>query len=196
MIRYRSESDLEGKRLNRYLTIDLAFSDKETSDDIGFCDNRVDPTNTWNLRAWKRKLNPKDFIDYLFILHAENNYAQIGILDKHSQYTIVIRPFIEDECRKRNKFLPIIAIATQDKSKELRIRALLPRYLNGAVFHLEGACVDLEEQLLRFPKGVHDDVADATAGQVEFAQPPNADEIDYLYRRRKAASGSKINNAL
>lgn len=194
---YRSEQDLADKRLNRYLTIDLAFSDKETADDIGFCDNRVDSRNIWNIRAWKRKLNPKDFIDYLFVLHQEHNFLQIGILDKHSQYTIVIKPFIEEECRKRNKFLPIIALATQDRSKELRIRALLPRYLNHAIFHLEGAAIDLEEQLLRFPKGVHDDVADATAGQVDMAQPPNTDELDFFYRRSQAAinKGTK-NNAL
>lgn len=193
---YRNESDLKDKRLNRYLTIDLAFSDKETADDIGFCDNRVDGRNIWNLRAWKRKLSPKDFIDYLFVLHAENNYKQIGILDKHSQYTIVIKPFIDDECRRRNKFLPIVTIKTMDQSKELRIRALLPRYLNKAVYHLEGACVDLEEQMLRFPKGVHDDVVDATAAQVTFAQPPNADELDYLYRKTKAANSKYKNNAL
>lgn len=196
MLHYRSEDDLKDKRLNRYLTVDLAFSDKETADDIGFCDNRVDPRNMWNLRAWKRKMNPKDFIDYLFILHAENNYLQIGILDKNSQYEIVIKHFIEEECRKRNKFLPIIGIKTQDRSKELRIRALLPRYLNGAIYHLEGACVDLEEQMLRFPKGVHDDVVDACSAQLEIAQPPNADEIDYLYRRRVAAGSHRTNNAL
>ncbi len=195
MFKYRSEDDLKDKRLNRYLTIDLAFSDKETSDDIGFCDNRVDPRNIWNIRAWKRKLNPKDFIDYLFILHRENNYLGIGILDKHSQYTIVIKPFIEEECRKRNIFLPVTTIKTQDVSKELRIRALLPRYLNAAVYHLEGACVDVEEQLLRFPKGTHDDVADAEAGQVGFAQPPNADELDMLYRKTKARETTK-NNAI
>jgi hypothetical protein len=190
----RSEDDLKDKRLNRYLTIDLAFSDKETADDLGFCDNRVDPKNCWNLRAWKRKMSPKDFIDYLFTLHAENNYTQIGILDKHSQYTIVIAPFIEEECRKRNKFLPILPIKTQDTSKELRIRALLPRYLNHSVYHLDGACVDLEEQLLRFPKGVHDDVADATAGMVGFAEAPNSDELDFFYRRSNAAINRQPNN--
>lgn len=195
MFKYRSEQDLQDKRLNRYLTIDLAFSDKETADNIGFCDNRVDPVNRWNLRAWGRKLSPKDFIDYLFILHKENNYTTIGILDKHSQYTIVIKPFIDEECRKRNIFLPITTLKTQQTAKELRIRALLPRYLNDAVRHLEGACVDLEEELLRFPKGVHDDVADATAAQVDFAQPPNADEIDMLYRRSKARE-TNVNNAL
>ena len=192
---YKSEADLAEKRFNRYLTIDLAFSDKETADNLGFCDNRVDVSNRWNLRAWKRKLTPKDFIDYLFVLHRENNYLSIGILDKHSQYTIVIRPFIEDECRKRNIFLPITTIATKEMSKELRIRALLPRYLNHAVHHLDGACVDLEEELLRFPKGVHDDVADATAGQVEIAQPPNAEEIQRLFRRSQNRSKSK-NNAV
>lgn len=192
---YKSENDLQDKRLNRYLTVDLAFSDKETADNIGFCDNRVDGNNRWNLRAWGRKLSPKDFIDYLFVLHRENNYLQIGILDKHSQYTIVIKPFIEDECRKRNIFLPVTTLKTQETSKELRIRALLPRYLNHAVHHLEGACVDLETELLRFPKGTHDDVADATAAMVGFAQPPNHDEIEMLYRR-SSAKGRVKNNAL
>lgn len=194
--KYRSEDDLKEKRLNRYLTIDLAFSDKETADNIGFCDNRVDSRNIWNLRAWGRKLSPKDFIDYLFVLHAENNYLAMGILDKHSQYTIVIKPFIDEECRKRNKFLPITTIKTMQTQKELRIRALLPRYLNAAVYHLEGACVDLETELLRFPKGIHDDVADATAAMVDFAQPPNADELDMLYRRRVANANKTKNNAL
>jgi hypothetical protein len=194
---YKSEADLQEKRLNRYLTIDLAFSDKETADDIGFCDNRVDSRNIWNLRAWKRKLNPKDFIDYLFVLQQEHNFLQIGILDKHSQYTIVIQPFIEEECRKRNKFLPITALKTADQSKELRIRALLPRYLNHAIVHLEGACVDLEEQLSRFPKAVHDDVADAAAGQVGFAQAPNSDELDMFYRRSQSVINRQgKNNAL
>lgn len=201
MIHYRAESDIKDKRLNRYLTIDLAFSDKETADNIGFCDNRVDPRNIWNLRAWARKLSPKDFIDYLFVLQKDAldegvPYTGIGILDKHSQYTIVIKPFIEDECRKRNKFLPITTLKTMQTQKELRIRALLPRYLNSAVYHMEGACVDLEEELLRFPKGVHDDVADATAAQVEFAQPPNADEIDMLFRRTNSNRLKIKNNAL
>jgi hypothetical protein len=192
--KYRTEDDLNEKRLNRYLTVDLAFSDKETADNIGFCDNRVDGTNRWNLEAWGRKLSPKDFIDYLFVLHRERNYLSIGILDKHSQYTIVIKPFIEDECRKRNIFLPITTLKTQQTSKELRIRALIPRYLNQAVYHLQGSCVDLETELLRFPKGVHDDVADATAAMVGFAQPPNHAELDYLYRK---TSGKKVkNNAL
>lgn len=196
MMYYRTEDDLKDKRTNRYLTIDLAFSDKETADNIGFCDNRVDPRNIWNFRAWGRKLSPKDFIDYLFVLHKENNYQQIGILDKHSQYTIVIKPFIEEECRKRNRFLPITTLQTNTTSKELRIRALLPRYLNQAIFHLEGACVDLEEELLRFPKGVHDDVADAAAAMVGFAEPPNSDELQMLYRKTRASKHLTVNNAL
>lgn len=193
---YKSEDDLKDKRLNRYLTVDLAFSDKETADNLGFCDNRVDGNNRWNLKAWGRKLSPKDFIDYLFVLHRENNYLSIGILDKHSQYTIVIKPFIEDECRKRNIFLPITTLKTQETSKELRIRALLPRYLNHAINHLEGACVDLEVELLRFPKGIHDDVADAAAAMVGLAQPPNHDEIDMLYRRSTAFRSKTKNKAL
>lgn len=195
MIVYRSEEDISQKRLNRYLTVDLAFSDKETADSLGFCDNRVDPQNCWNLRAWKRQMSPKDFMDYLFILHRENNYEMIGILDKHSQYSIMFKTLFEEEQKKRNRFLPITQLKTQDTSKNVRIRALLPRYLNAAVYHIQGACVDLEEEMLRFPKGIHDDVLDATAAQVDFAQPPNADEIDLLARQSRSKRSGGGNNA-
>jgi hypothetical protein len=33
-------------------------------------------------------------------------------------------------------------------------------------------CVDLEEELLSFPKSINDDASDSAASQSEIAQPP------------------------
>jgi hypothetical protein len=193
MFHYRTEDDLKDKRLNRYLTIDLAFSQKDSADYIGFVDNRVDPRNCWNLIAWRQKLDPKEFIDALFTLHANNNYAQIGIEDM--QYTLVIKPFIDEEMRKRNKFLPIVLLKHGGVQKETRIRGLLPRYGNGAIYHLLGRCDDLETELIRFPHATNDDVSDSCQYQLQLAQPPNADEIDMMWRKSQSQNKVK-NNAL
>ena len=74
-----------------------------------------------------------------------------------------------EEQRKRNTFLPITELKHNQQSKELRIRALIPRYQAGAIFHVKNECKDLEHEALRFPKGVHDDVLDATAYQTQIA---------------------------
>lgn len=193
MFQYRTEEDIKDKRLNRFLTIDLAFSKKDSSDYIGFVDNRVDPKNCWNIVAWRQKVDPKDFIDMLFTLHANNNYSQIGIEDM--QYATVIKPFIDDEMRKRNKFLPIVLLKHGGIQKETRIRGLIPRYGNGAIFHMLGQCDDLESELIRFPHATNDDISDAMQYQLALAQPPNSDEIDMLYRARISQT-TKKNNAL
>jgi phage terminase large subunit-like protein len=55
------------------------------------------------------------------------------------------------------------------QAKETRIRGLIPRYESKSIFHIEGECGDLEEELLTFPKGIHDDVIDSLAYQLQIA---------------------------
>ena len=58
------------------------------------------------------------------------------------------------------------------RSKEDRIRTgLLYRYETRSIFHLEGECKDLENELIRFPDAPHDDMSDATAYQSDIARP-------------------------
>jgi predicted phage terminase large subunit-like protein len=48
------------------------------------------------------------------------------------------------------------------KKKELRIQALVPYYRQGYILHNDNGCCEyLEDQLLRFPRGAHDDIIDA-----------------------------------
>lgn len=164
----RDAEELRRLNTSNFLTIDTAISEKASADYTGICDNSVDKENFWNLRAWKVKLNPKDLIDLIFTLHEERQYQKIGI--EKTIYLMAIEPFLKDEMRKRNKFLPIVELQHNQISKEIRIRGLIPRYQSGSIFHITNECKDLEEELLRFPKGVHDDVADATAYQLQIAE--------------------------
>lgn len=150
-----------------YLTIDTAISQKDSADYTGICENFVDRENFWNIRAWRQRLNPTDLIDLIFTRHQEFKYEAIGI--EKTIYLDALKPFLDAEMRKRNKFLPIVELHHNQTAKEIRIRGLIPRYESRSIFHLKGECKDLEDELLRFPKATHDDISDAVAYQLQIA---------------------------
>ena len=108
-------------------------------------------------------------IDLIFQFHDEG-FEKIGI--EQTAYSEAIEPFFLDECRIRNKYPYVVQIKHGGVMKETRIRGLIPRYEAGTIYHIEGECEDLEDELLRFPKAIHDDVSDAMAYQLKIAEPP------------------------
>jgi hypothetical protein len=174
-IRERTQEEVNRLNTRNFLTIDTAISQRASADYTGLCDNAVDNQNFWNLRAWKMKITPGQLIDYLFTLYASRKYEKIGI--EKTIYLTAIKPFIDEECRKRGIFLPIVELEHNQTQKETRIRGLIPRYETGSIYHIKGECRDLEEQLLTFPKCINDDVADATAYQLQLAQAPNSNNV-------------------
>ncbi len=164
--RYRTPEQLEPLNVRRFLTIDTAISEKESADSTGIIDNCVDSENFWNIRAYKYRINPKELIDLLFNWHKERNFEAIGI--EKTIYLQAIKPFLDEEMRKRNTFLPIVELQHNQTAKETRIRGLIPRYESRSVFHIKGECEDLEKEMYVFPKGMHDDVLDALAYQLQI----------------------------
>jgi phage terminase large subunit-like protein len=154
----------------RFLTVDTALSKKVSSDNTGFCDNRVNSENFWHLKAWRVKLGPEELVDTLFTLHALNRYEKIGI--EKTAYTDGLKPYLDEEQRKRGVFLPIVELKHNQTSKEVRIRALIPRYASGSIFHIRNECGHLETEQASFPVGAHDDVLDATAYQDQLEIKP------------------------
>lgn len=171
LFKYRTAEEVDRLSTRNFLTVDTAVSEKTSADFSGFCDNRVDRENNWNLRAWRMKIPPNELIETLFTLHKKNHYDSIGI--EKTIYLQVLKPFLDREMRERNTFLPIVELDHRQTMKEARIRALQPRYESGSIYHVEGECRDLEDELLRFPNAVHDDVSDATQYQDQIAQPPH-----------------------
>jgi len=171
--KYRDASEVDALSTRNFLTIDTAVS--EIGDYTGFCDNRVDTQNMWNIRAWRERIKPNDLLDKLFYLHHTNRYEKIGI--EKTIYKQAIQPFLDDEMRKRNQFLPIVELSHGGKAKEERIKWLVPRYSSGSIYHVRGLTSDLEEELLQFPKAKYDDVclAGETIVATEFGDKKISD---------------------
>jgi len=162
--------EVRKQNTRNFLTIDTAISKRDASDNTGVCKNYVNKENRWNLKAFRLRVNPKQLIDLLFQWQEQDNYEQIGI--EETIYLDAIKPFLEDEQRKRNKFLPIVSLKHKQIAKEIRIRGLIPRYESHSINHIKGECADLEDEALTFPIGLHDDVLDATAYQNQIAEAP------------------------
>lgn len=174
--KYRTRKELEALDTRNYLTIDTAISKANEADNTGITRNYVDRENKWNLSTLTLKISPKELIDLIFKLYQDDNYEKIGI--EKTIYSMAIKPFLDDEMRKRNKFLPIIELEHNQVHKETRIRGLIPRYESGSIFHLEGECKELEDEMLMFPKGVHDDTLDSLAYQLQIAEAPAGYDLE------------------
>lgn len=172
-----TERELSMLNCRRFLTIDTAMSKKTQADYTGFCDNAVSKENFWHFRTWRAKLGPEELVDAIFTLHQNNRYERIGI--EKTAYLDGLKPFLDSEQRKRNRFLPIVELEHKQTSKEIRIRGLIPRYASGSIFHVDGQCGALEEEQQQFPVGVHDDVLDAAAYQLQIVDDTFAPENDY-----------------
>lgn len=74
--------------------------------------------------------------------------------------------------RVRGKYPYVVQLSHGGVNKEVRIEGLVPKYETGQVYHIEGECEDLEDELLKFPRSPHDDVADALSYGLKLCEKP------------------------
>lgn len=166
--RYRTLEEVMRLNTRGFVTIDPAPGKNEKSDFIGVCINFVDSENFWNLIAYRIKFDAAQLIKLIFKIDTDYKIEAFGI--EKGMYKDVLKPFLDKEMLERNRFLTIKELDHEQKNKHLRIKGLQPRYEAKSIFHIEGMCGDLEEELLRFPKAIHDDVSDAVAYQNKIAE--------------------------
>lgn len=171
LFNYISLEDVKSKITNCYVTIDSALSKRKNSDSTGVVINWVDDQNVWYIKAYAVKVDPTQLIELIFQLNDVYKPQAIGL--EETTMTQAIDPFLSVEMARRNKYPNMVPLKHGGVNKETRIRGLLPRYDRGHIYHINGLCNDLENQLTRFPSSKHDDVMDALAYQVFLAEAPN-----------------------
>lgn len=164
----RSWAEVEALNTRKFATIDPGGKRPE-NDNTGIVRNYVDQQNKWNIKAMGVHFDSKELLEYIFRLHDEG-FEKIGI--EETVYLKAVEPFYKDACISRNKFPNIVPIKQPSVQKEVRIRGLIPRYSSGGIFHIDNECGDLEKELVVFPKGARDDIADALAMQNEIVEAP------------------------
>jgi predicted phage terminase large subunit-like protein len=189
----RTMDEISKMTVRRFATIDPNLKKSDQSDYCGVVRNYVNSDGQWNLKATRYRVNSKEVIDLVFLLHDEG-FEKIGI--EEGAFSYVVEPFLQEEMRKRGKFPNVVPLKHNQTMKETRIRGLIPWFAGHMVYLIEGECDDLESELLAFPKGTHDDVADACAYQIQLAEPPASERAMLLMEEREAQHAANVANRL
>lgn len=149
------------------LSIDPAFTLKETNDYVGLAVTKVAPDkHVYVLEAEQRRLSPNDLIKEVFRMIPIYNIGKVLLETNAAQ--IIFMDLFKQEMIKRNQYFSIEEVHSSTKeTKAMRIRGLIPYYANGMILHKPGL-LDLEDQLLQFPRNTHDDIIDALSHQIPY----------------------------
>lgn len=162
------EIDIMPKNLEYYVTVDLAISEKQSADDSVVCVvGKEQHKPEWYVVEFiGGRMNPLEVIDALFKVYEKYRPSKVGI--ESVAYQKALFYFLEEEQRKRQAYFNMVELKSLQK-KEQRIRGLQPLFKAGVLYH-RANMVKFEEQLLSFPRGIHDDYIDALAMQLELVQ--------------------------
>lgn len=160
----RVTEDDRKKRLNYYITVDLAISDKERADYSVFLVAGVDENKHIHVvNVDRERLDGREIVDR--ILRLEQLYKPIAIGIEEMQVSKAIGPFLYEEMIKRDIYPSIIPMKHMGQDKLTRARAIQARMRAGSVkFDKEQDWYGpFEDEMMRFPRDKHDDQVDAFA---------------------------------
>lgn len=137
-----------------------------------------------------RKMYPDELYDEFFAMQARLNAYNTGV-EITGLEEFIKQPLENERIRRGAKFPTPIWLkarggpADGSKGKLERIKALVPFYRQGFIFHNTSCCAGLEAQLLMFPRSKLLDIADAFAYIIEmmglgerYFNPPDDDPND------------------
>lgn len=170
-----------------FTTVDPAISERQTADYTAIVTIGVDDRNNWYvLDVLRRRLTPKQIIEAIFYIYSNYKPLQIGI--ETVAFQKALKFFLQEEMRSRNLFLPLRELKTESRiSKDMRIRAIQPRFEQGTIY-IKETQKQLMDELLYYPKWKNDDIVDALAYQLQIAFPtrPSKAVKSHLYNKRYA----------
>jgi hypothetical protein len=157
----------------------VASIKKGEGDFIGYSLVKVTMDGKWMVESWRARHTPKQLIDNIFSIWQSESVVQVGVED--TQFWQGLKTLVEEEEVKRGVRLNIKELKHSGKaSKQDRILALLPRYEQHSIWHVDGKCQDVETELLRFPISEHDDAMDSLAMALEVVERPR------IFKKREA----------
>jgi len=173
-LKYWGEGDEKLPRtLNIFAVCDPAVSQAVKADESSIVIVGVDSENSWwVLETRSGRWTTGELIEQLFAV--KNQWRPITMtIEVIGQAQGIMMPIHAEENR-RNDFLPLYEIVVRPPvKKEMRIRSVLqPRFERGKVF-IKRDMFDLEEQILKFPKGKRDDMIDAMTDIEEISYSPD-----------------------
>lgn len=177
--KYYDPRDLDVNKLTVYMTVDPAASEKLSADRTAILVVGVSDEGHWFvLDMWADRKKPSDAMDVIFSMVQKWRPVYVGI--ESVAFQAAMQDFLTKEMPRRNTYFTIQRLRASNK-KEIRIQTSIePRLKAGALWFQQGAAWvgDLENELMSFPHGLHDDTIDALAYIEQIASTPAIVRVD------------------
>lgn len=166
------------EKTHTFAFIDPAISVKDGADYTALTVVDVDCDMNWYLRVANRyRITPPKIIDLIFRVNEEFKPRAIGLETVAYQEALVY--MLQEEMQKRQKLVPLASIKTgNDKTKEMRILGLVPRFEFGRIF-LNTGLYEFETEMMQFPRGSHDDILDSLSQHETIIYYPTKEEDNH-----------------
>lgn len=164
----------KGERLNVVAAVDFAYSTGRKADSTSIVVVGVDGQQNYYVLDIDRFKTDKmsDYFNHIFALYEKWGFRKIRAEVSVAQQ-VIVRDLKESYIKPRglslavDEFRPTRVLG----SKEERIAAVLePKYANRQIWHYQGGNVGLLEEELVYANPAHDDIKDALASAIDFAQ--------------------------
>ena len=161
-IRFIEEHEVPSD-LTYYITLDGAFSEKDSADKSAFSVVGIDSNGIWYVRAYAMRGRPQEVIDKLFALQARYGALEVGI--EKGAFKLSMEAEIERRMLDYQQYFNINELSVAG-SKISRIKALAPVIASNrlVVVDTEDAEELVEQLELTTNEGVmakHDDLVDS-----------------------------------
>lgn len=153
--KFFSDEDIKDKDLIKFTLVDLAISKKKTADNtvvMTVGKDRNGP-NWYVLEYAGGHFDPQETIDHIFD-HSTRYGSSVFIESVGFQASL--ESFVLEEQRKRQKYFTVNQIKNASARKVDRIAGLVPFFKTGVLF-IRKNMIELQKELLQFPKSAHDD---------------------------------------
>ena len=198
------EMSLEDKKVTKriYAAVDFAISEEDRRDFTVIAVGGLDEIGKLHIiDIIRERMDAKEIIDRMFSVqqkyHPDIFTVESGAIEK------AIGPFLKSEMFKRKgEFLNLLPLVPT-KDKESRARSIQARIRAGGVkFDKEAEWYpSLEQEMLTFPRGVHDDMVDALAWlgltldrMIDADTEEETDDLDYLKKITNSGTADEGRN--
>lgn len=168
-----TEMDFDSYRYDHVILVDVARTAKVSSSDSAVVGLTVDVDKhaIYIRDIVHGKLHPDELYDEIFEMARRIRAKVIGI-EVTGLHEFITYPLANEIIRRGVYGIELIELhargGVNEKGKVARVRALVPFYRQGLVFHNPVCCAVLENQLVAFPNAKRWDVMDATSYIVEL----------------------------
>lgn len=167
--RYFTDEEVKLSDLNKVIITDFAFSDNAKSDYnvVMVCGmDGLGKAYVIDYVRFRWNNDTQEIMDAVFQKSEQYGVTKVGIETITAQRVMVT--IFNSEMKKRNKRLQLVELKQYRTAKNNRIEAeLQSRFKAGDIYHRKWM-LELEDELLKFPKAKHDDLVDCLSRVFEI----------------------------